>query len=276
MPVMKKTILYSLFIVSSISYSLHSQDANIQDSEDLILVFDDGYAEEIYPLEDTDTICLMPEIQNYIEDLEFDPTVKIEDFEFDSVAKNDLQEFTDLAVLPQATEDIVALYDNASEQESLDTIVCQLDEKQIIHCQSANIDNPELVKSSQQDEEYPINMINQDQLEAILNTHNEQFDRYLDDALSSESSNDDERMTISIDDLEMMMASENGILLHNDEISPTQQTESSITETEDDDIVPVPHDLINSVKKANKQKKKLEKLERKEKANFFKKSKKKK
>ncbi len=227
------TILYSLFIVSSISFSLHAQDTNTQDHEELMLVFDNDSdnLEEIYPLEDIDTACFTPEIQaedqtetpkadqsemseadsieqqdpiiewdqNYIDDLELDPTAKLYGIEMEPVVVDEDVDF-------------------------LNSIV-----------------------DAKEEEDYPFIMISQDQLEDILDNRNEQFE----DDISAK-------------------------IIMPDQLVANAQAATIVIDTEDDDdIIPVPHDLINSVKKANKQKKKLEKLARKERADSFKKSKKK-
>lgn len=252
---MKNTILYSLFIVSTISFSLHSQDTNVQD-EDLIFVFDDGNGnpEEIYPLEDIDTICLMPEIKNYSEDLELDSIVKLDATE--DVVHPVLIEATEES-LPEVDKNVLL---EAMDHDNLinliaddDELVCQSYENQMLDRQLEDeLSNIETYEP----EDCPINLITQDQLEEIFHDYNEPLDT---NAINSN------------EDLKIAMPHE--IVMPNTELSATQATELSFVE-EDDDIISVPHDLINSVKKANKQKKKLEKLERKEKANFFKKSKK--
>lgn len=74
------------------------------------------------------------------------------------------------------------------------------------------------------------------------------------------------------DTVEKTLPKNNDIKLLDIEENQNFEDESA----QDDDIVPVPHELINSVKKANKKKKKLEEKQRKEKYKIFKKSKKKK
>lgn len=299
MPVMKKTILYSLFIVSSVNFSLHSQDLQLQDNEDLLLVFD-GSAEEMYPLEDADTVCLMPEIQNYVDALELDPTaladLAIEVIYPESLVtpqsepeialeiQNDqiqadgesialsLQNLLDAPEIMMAPEN----NENTAQQETLDFAVCQIDTPQAIACQPIvsidDVRNPSIVESIAQLEQDSIQPISKDQLEALLQNQCEQCDlveQYFVDLAPVQVSIDDNCATISLEDENIVLSPENGISF----VSDSQNPELEVTE--DDDIVPVPHDLINSVKKANKLKKKLEKKARKEKASFFKKSKKK-
>ena len=217
MPAIKNAILYSLFLVSSMHISLHCQDDNEQDNEEVVLIFDassdDSNSDEIYPLQDADIACLMPEIQTHVDTLEFDSP--------------------DIA-LP---EEIFAIEDSIQSYEQL------------------------------QDDE--IFAISKDQLEELLDGQCKEIQECL---FADEQANCD-FTTISVDCLEVMLSLENGILLHEGQLPSAENV--TIVETEEDEIVPVPHDLINSVKKANRQKNKLEKLERKEKAHANKKSKKK-
>ena len=209
MPVIKNTILYSLFVVSSINFSLHAQqDVNIQDNDDLMLIFDNA-SDDLHPIEDADIVCLMSEIQNNIDTLELD--------------------------LPAITD---AIFTDLEQSLS---------------------------------EENQMLPISKDQLEELLDNECKQIQ----ESLSSDEQIDGNCVTISVDCLEAVLSLDNGIALQDcQQLVPVQQNEAElvIVETGDDDIIPVPHDLINSVKKANKQKKKLEKLEKKEKANAYKKS----
>jgi len=211
MPVIKNAILYSLFIASSINFSLHGQqDANIQDNDDLMLIFDNS-SDDLHPIEDADIVCLMPEIQNHVETLELD--------------------------LPVQTNAIIIDLEQSLPEEN-----------QILP-------------------------ITKDQLEELLDNECKQMRECMvcDEQIAGNC------ITISVDCLDAALSFDNGIALKDcQQLVPTQnnQAEVLIVETEDDDIVPVPHDLINSVKKANKQKKKLEKLARREKAHAAKKSKK--
>lgn len=250
MPAMKKTILYSLFIVSSINFSLHPQDMNMQDNEDLLLIFDDS-SEEIHPLEDLDEITVNPKIQRYVNDLESDPMAQIdimiedddqyqpEELETSDVPaevqnSQDVQKNnTDEVIVPAAPEDIVILdHKDATEQEP-----------------------SRIIEPSAQIEECSQCTLDQAQLEELLNMQCQQMEQYLSDLAPMPSSRSEDFVTIPVGCDEVVIALNNGISLapcHADEINSN----------EDDDIVPVPHDLINSVKKATKQKKKLEKKEK--------------
>jgi hypothetical protein len=106
---------------------------------------------------------------------------------------------------------------------------------------------------------YPI-----DDLDTIfLIPENLEFD--FDELTENINNQDDDAKMITIENI-------NGAITHHCglDIACDQQSDESMTFDEDDDIVPVPHELINAVKKANKKKKKLEKKERK---SFLKKSK---
>lgn len=75
-------------------------------------------------------------------------------------------------------------------------------------------------------------------------------------------------MTIPVNDTCITMVCCDGLILEANSIE-----DNNTVCDDDDDIIPVPHELINSVKKANKQKKKLEKLEKNKRKKSLKKSK---
>ena len=164
MDAIKSVILYSLFIMNS-AYGQAQDDAvMLQDNnQDMQFIYDES-SDEIYPLDDFDTIFLIPGIEDDILDIEFD----------NNIIKNDTNDQMVVEAVP--LQEIIT-FKNDSEKPMAE----------------------------------------------------------------SEYKDHDEKIVIEIED--------------------------------EDDIVPVPHELINSVKKAQKKKKKLEKKERK---SFFKQSKKKK
>lgn len=233
MPVMKKQILCSLFIASSITFSLYAQNSSAQDNEDLFLILGDN-VEEVYPLEDLDTVCLVPDFQDCVHDLEIDPT-----------AHQDIQSrLEQMAQLDANVIEITII--NDIEDTSRDQAF--VDDEQ-----SADSVHDELF------------IITKDQLEDILN---EQVDHVTDQLPHSVS------QIIAIDNERLIGPGNNGIILDSNFAVPANQHTMVNFEEEDDDIIPVPHDLINSVKKANKLKRKLEKKQRKEKEKFSRKSKK--
>lgn len=130
-----------------------------------------------------------------------------------------------------------------------DTMTLQQDEQILLTCDH---DVQEI---------YPI-----DDLDTIfLIPENLEFD--FDELTENINNQDDDgdAKIITIEDLDTTITHHCGL-----DITCDQQPEEPMTFDEDDDIVPVPHELINAVKKANKKKKKLEKKERK---SFLKKSK---
>lgn len=293
MPVMKKTILYSLFIVNSVNFSLHSQDLSLPDHEDLLLVFD-GSADEMYPLEDADTVCLMPEIQNYVDALELDPTMQT-DFAIEAVIQENIETKVEPKIILDVQNDLLpidesmalALQDIAQDSiiaapeiivasdNDLNVVQQELEAEQAITSQPITIINDlqslVAVEPIVQAEQDSIEPISKDQLEALLQNQCEQCDlieQYFADLVPVQVSLDDNCSIISCDNEDLVSPVATGISFASHSQDPVVEI------TEDDDIVPVPHDLINSVKKANKLKKKLEKKARKEKASFFKKSKK--
>ncbi len=249
MPVIKNTILYSLFIVSSMNFSLYCQDANIQDNDDLMLIFDNSSDDDVHPIEDVDIAGLMLEIQNHVDTLELDFPMKSDsitiDFEQLLPEEKNIQ-LQDSPELDPITLPITAI-DNNYNFVSID----DCDDEQ---CQ-----------------ENCILPISKDQLEELLDSECKQIQ----EDLSCDEQIHDDCITITVDCLDIKMSCENGIALQVQEHKVASNDVVVAIELDDDeDIIPVPHDLINYVKKANKQKKKLEKLERKEKANVYKKSKK--
>ncbi len=177
MSVVRKAFVYSLFIVSSVDFSLHSQESgNKYDNQGDIVIYDSG-SDEIYPLADVDRICLISEIQTYIDGLDFAEIQIIE---------NDLTQ-----IRTNNDDCMIALIDITEDNNIQDQNICV----------------------------EPHSLLLPNNLEII-----------------------------------------------------TMQ-DDTIIDAEDDDIIPVPHDLINSVKKATKKQKKLEKLEKKAKAKSSKKSK---
>ncbi len=261
MPVMKNTILYSLCMVSSLSFSLHSQDINPQqDHEELYLVFADGN-DETYPLEDIDNEYAMSDIENsenYVNDLAIDPMIKSDGTETEDVAEPVMIEISE-ELLPDLDENIVSEAMDSDNQlsESSELPDTLADEHQADDYRLEDDLSDLEISEPSEPEDCPINLITQDQLEEIFQDHNDQLD---------------DNVTIPVNDQDMAIMAEDSVDANNPKLVSEEVVVAA--EPEDDDIVLVPHDLINSVKKANKQKKKLEKLERKEKANFFKKSKK--
>ena len=251
MPAIKKTMLYSLFIVSSINISLHSQDMNMQDNEDLLLIFDDS-SEEIHPLEDLDEITFNPKIQRYVNDLEFDPTAQI-----DIIIEDDDQS------LPEETTEIndesqgIKTFDNLQPDVINLVTVPQAPEDIVIldHKDSTDQESSKMIEPSAQFEECSQCTLDQAQLEELLNMQCQQMEQYLSDLAPMSSSQSANFITIPVGCDEIMIHLNNGIPL-------ASRDADEISSSEDDDIVPVPHDLINSVKKATKQKKKLEKKEK--------------
>ncbi len=233
MPTIKNMILYSLFIMNSINTSLYCQDENIQNNdEEIILVFDNS--DEIYPLENTEVLDVIIN-QEVISDELLDPMVLPIEVE------NLMQEALDV------------IYEASNNHDSFDD-ASSMDEYSDMQC-----------------EDDPVLVITKDQLEEILYDQYEQIQEHLllNDQVNSDCS------TIPIDSSDIIISLDNGILLENQENKrPSHDLvvamEVDMEVDDDDDLIPVPHDLINSVKKANKQKKKLEKLERKEKANAYK------
>jgi hypothetical protein len=280
----------SLFISLSSIIALQAMDDKIiednTNNQDLVVVCD-NCPEEIYPLEDHDTIGLISEIQNYIDDLEVDP-VATQDIISENIVPVQL-EIIDINLSP--TE----LNNEQIEQES--NIVCQLNEDLQIVCnvenmeQSIDVTALDAVNAIIEDQiqEQSMNALDIDktieridaQLAAYEGIKSTLQDDYL-EIHGSEHCGDCpccSNTTISIDDENLLRAADTGIVLieqdcanHCHEISDSfnNNETNQITVTKDD-IVPVPHDLINSVKKAAKKKKKIEKKERK---SFFKKSKK--
>gem|GEM_PF-2949721 len=250
MNTIQKFILYSLCLSHSCSFLLHAHDDLIH--EDLIIVFDNE-EEDIYPIEDNDTICLIADVENYIDSGEFDTLSKVGNLgesTLKEIKNGNILDTENVNLLPIAPEDIAILDHGAaaSQKQSDVTVACE--------CDSDQRQIYSLISST---EEPHLDDMSIDQIEESLNIL---FDMH-DEELSQESDElcdslviipvDITETTPSIDD--RPVANENCINLSKAEV------ESIVT---DDDIIPVPHDLINSVKKATKKKKKLEKARLKE------------
>jgi hypothetical protein len=251
MPAIKNAILYSLFLVSSVHISLHCQDNNEQENEEVILIFDsssdDSNSDEMYPLQDADIACLMPEIQNHVDIIEFDQPIA-----------------TAIEIPFECAQDVK----NESEDEESHLIDQVFDIVEEIH-PDLEIKSDLLSSSDEISDSDQVVIITKDQLEALLDGQCEQ----LQECLSSEKQTECDMTTIPVDCLELLIGVDNGIVLAEPQSILAQDI--VVEEQDEDEIIPVPHDLINSVKKANKEKKKLEKQQRKEKNNMYKKSKKK-
>lgn len=298
MSFIRKVILYNLFIVSNMNAILHSEDEKAQDHENLLLVFDNS-PEEIYPLEDTDTISLISEIQNYVDNLELDPTGMTNDCE-QSTLKDSVQVpqiIIDTNSLPTAPDDIVILDHKNNNELSSELVSCLLDDDQKIVCDIHNIEQAienivqdaidtiyeelELdIVETKREEHNDQKLINNEELIIIAPTEQTCelcphelkpcFIEQIDLTRTNSSDNCPCCITIEIDNFENERTTDNGILIFQDLSNYNQKTEthelkSEVTNDEinlDDEIVPVPHDLINSVKKATNKKKKLEKKEK--------------
>ena len=108
----RKAVLLSLCLLQNSSFLFSTQEnVTIDLDEDVIILCNDEQA-EIYPLDDVDTICSIDDIQNYIDDLEFDPMALP----------------ADLIDLPCAPADIVILgqgdvvVDDADETEAAEIV----------------------------------------------------------------------------------------------------------------------------------------------------------
>ena len=126
--VRNKVALYSLCLSFGSNFSLLAQNEIAIDlSEDFIILCDRG-DDEIYPIEDADTICTLDEIQNYIDDLEFDPSNSYDESETQSDDdKDELQsivvETIDIIELPCAPADIIILGQDNEEEQSITAVV---------------------------------------------------------------------------------------------------------------------------------------------------------
>lgn len=237
MNIIQKFILYSL--LHSCSFLLYGQPDNLS-HEDFIIVFDNE-EEDIYPIEDNDTICL---IQDFQDDVNSNLNVEVKSIE--ELNKNILDN-VDVNVLPIAPEDIVIL-DHGVHKESDDAIACKCDDNQEL---TGSISNPSFIEPCI--ENMSIDQI-EESLNSLLGMHDEEI--IIDESCSNDC------IIIPIDITETTTPIDNGPIVNENCINLSKiEVESVVT---DDDIVPVPHDLINSVKKTTKKKKKLEKARLKE------------
>ncbi|MBP6869853.1 hypothetical protein KBC04_03160 [Candidatus Babeliales bacterium] len=243
----RNAILYSLFIVHSANLLSNSHEDTILDENNVLACEkndcdDHGFEivvptenEEIFPLENIDLVLTPSQDQSFVDDLEVDPTVQ-QDTDHNT-DQGDV-DADDIMIFHQA-EDQTPLEDLESP-ELVDVLVCYVDDA------GANCVEPT------QDDGFVDSQKLQEQM--LLDV--------LDIPLFHEDT------TLPVDSSEIILAIDNGIAMLEDLKAEIIDEISS-----DDDIVPVPHELINSVKKAAKKKKKLEERERKEKYKRSKKSK---
>lgn len=276
MSIVKKVIFCHLFFISSINFSLQSIDEYHEDISELVVMYDTNNPEEIYPLEDNDAVAFMSELQNLVDNLELDPSATDTDIHEDVVLDINIQqgvaeitiasdshETHEAIILPAGPDDIVILDHNNTQQ------AVEEQEKALQDIQAPTTNDTQIFEDFQHEEEMLVQELFDvaDKADAI--TMNEILEaQNLENALSD--------ATIEIDSIELSPVEEHGIYLGHEQSMSEMSANIATTEvdaviSDDEDIIPVPHDLINSVKKAAKKKKKLEKKER---ANFFKKAKK--
>ena len=238
MSIVKKMILYNVFIIHSVSSLLHCQDQNIENNQDLVVICD-SCPEEIYPLDD---LQIISNIQNFVHDLEFDSS------------DVDMQ-----IILP-------------SENTEKNAAVIEIIELPLVQESLSQdpIENNDFNESNESEEAL------HDQLLILEET---EFDiKDIESSLENVEILYDcvgECITISIDNEQDIKITEN-LIQENLNANESSKAQDEIIIAAKDEIVPVPHNLINSVKKAKAEKiaKKKMKQEKKAKRNFFKKSKK--
>ncbi|MBV8661051.1 MAG: hypothetical protein JO129_02815 [Candidatus Dependentiae bacterium] len=176
----------------------------------------------------------------------------------------------------ECKQDLLVIYDSCPEE------IYPLDDIQLISNIQNCIDDLELDSKEIDFQQDLIENINFNDAEDTLHDHLlilEEIELNPEDIeISSENAEIlcdcvGECITIPVDCQQVITVTENGIyLIEKDSLS---DVDDKITSTKNE-IVPVPHDLINSVKKAKAEKiaKKKKKQEKKENRKFFKKSKK--
>lgn len=118
----------NLCILLSAIISLQAQDDNsIKDNEDLILIYD-NCPEELYPLEDSDTILLISDIQSCVDNLELDPSAK------EIIQTPEIIEIIDITILPTTPEAMVILdrKQEPSEPQNLNQEMVQQQDEVIV------------------------------------------------------------------------------------------------------------------------------------------------
>jgi len=299
-----KKFIFCIYFLANLALYSQEEDIHLLNDQDLTIICETcSKNDDVQPLGDTDTL--------YLQHLEIDPSMTSDNIneqivvdanifhnniesqdslELEAPAKLD-ESFIENMQLPAVEVDTNQI-ENKDAISEVDNIIQSLETSDVAPVKTVIVEElialPTVVVSIDQEQPEQSLQAQFNSLEKIENDNlNDNFVVHNIDAPNNSSSHDccdcasccgydDSRdnidSIITIDQQTLPEQITISLPLYDYEKSEVQDIQNE--PAEEDEIIPVPHELINSVKKANKEKKRLEKLERKQKYKLFKKSKK--